>query len=288
MSDPRRKITIPTLREMKCRGEKISFLTAYDYPTARLEDEAGIEMILVGDSGAMCLLGHETTLTITMDEMVTLSRAVTRGARHAFVVGDLPYMSYQPSDRDAVVNSGRLLAEGAVDAVKLEGGRRMAGRVRAITDAGIPVMGHIGLTPQSHTQIGGFRSQGRSAAAALELLDDAQALEEAGAFALLVEAVPAQVAEVITDRLTIPVLSIGAGGACDGQLLIVHDILGLFEAFTPRFVRRYANVSDVMKSAFTEYRGEVKSGHFPGPEHQYPITDEELDAFRAAVEAKHR
>ncbi len=288
MADARRKITIPTLLEMKAKGEKISFLTAYDYPTARLEDEAGIEMILVGDSAAMCLLGHETTLTITMDEMVTLSRAVTRGAEHAFVVGDLPYMSYQPSDRDAVINAGRLLSEGAVDAVKLEGGRRMAGRVRAITDAGIPVMGHIGLTPQSHTQIGGYRSQGRSADAALALVGDALALEEAGAFALLVEAVPAEVAEVITKRLTIPVLSIGAGNACDGQLLIVHDLLGLFEAFTPRFVRRYANVAEVMRTAFTEYRDEVRGGHFPGPEHQYPIKGDELALFHAAVEAEGR
>lgn len=283
MSEPRRKITIPRLTEMKAQGEKISFLTAYDYPTARLQDQAGIEMILVGDSAAMCMLGHDTTLSITMDEMVTLSGAVTRGAKHAFVVGDLPYMSYQPSDRDAVLNAGRLLAEGGVDAVKLEGGVRMAGRVEAITEAGIPVMGHIGLTPQAHTQLGGFRSQGRSTDSALQLVRDAEAIEAAGAFSILVEAVPCEVAEAIVQRLTIPVLSIGAGSACDGQLLIVHDVLGLFEAFTPRFVRRYANLSEVMTDAFSVYRAEVRDGRFPGPEHQYPIPSEELEAFRARL-----
>ncbi|MEM7414315.1 MAG: 3-methyl-2-oxobutanoate hydroxymethyltransferase [Gemmatimonadota bacterium] len=283
MSEQRRKITIPHLLGMKERGEKISFLTAYDFPTARLEDEAGIEMILVGDSAAMCMLGHDTTLTITMNEMVTFSRAVTRGARYAFVVGDMPYMSYQPSDRDAVLNAGRLLSDGAVDAVKLEGGERMAPRVRAITEAGIPVMGHIGLTPQAHTQLGGFRSQGRTTDSALQLIRDAVAVEEAGAFSILVEAVPQEIAAAIRERLSIPVLSIGAGGDCDGQLLIVHDLLGLFEAFTPRFVRRYANLSQEMTAAFTRYRDEVRSGHFPGPEHQYPIPAGELEDFRARV-----
>lgn len=287
MCSARRKVTIPHLFGMKERGEKISFLTAYDYPTARLQDEAGIEMILVGDSAAMCVLGHDTTLSITMDEMVTLSRAVTRGARHAFVVGDMPYMSYQPSDREAIVNAGRLLAEGAVDAVKLEGGARMADRIRAITDAGIPVMGHIGLTPQSYTQLGGFRSQGRNLESALQLVRDAEAVQEAGAFSVLVEAVPQEVAEAIVDRLDIPVLSIGAGSACDGQLLIAHDILGLFDAFTPRFVRRYTNLGAVMLEAFAEYRQEVRSGDFPAPEHQYSIPREELEAFRAEVATAH-
>lgn len=284
MGSKRRKVTIPELQRMKERGEKISFLTAYDYPTARLEDEAGIEMILVGDSAAMCMLGHDTTLPITMDEMVTFCRAVTRGARYAFVVGDLPFMSYQPSDRDAVVNAGRLLAEGGADAVKLEGGRRILDRVRAISDAGIAVMGHIGLTPQSQSQLGGFRSQGRRADAALELLRDAADIEEAGAFALLIEAVPAEVGEAITQRLSIPVLSIGAGSGCDGQLLIVHDMLGLFDAFQPRFVRRYAQVGRVMTEAFCAYREDVKTGRFPEPRHQYPIPDEELASFRASVE----
>ncbi len=284
MTDERKKITIPHINEMKRRGEKISFLTAYDYPTALLEDRAGIEMILVGDSAAMCLLGHETTLTITMDEMITLSRAVTRAARYAFVIGDMPYMSYQPSDETAVKNAGRFMAEAGVDAVKLEGGRRMASRIEAITDAGIPVMGHVGLTPQAYTQQGGLRSQGKDADSALRLIRDAEAVEKAGAFALLIEAVPAEVAELIKERVSIPVLSIGAGGACDGQLLIVHDILGLFEAFTPRFVRRYANLSEIMSEAFKSYREEVRSGAFPGREHQYPISDEELGALRTSLE----
>ena len=285
MGNPRRKVTIPHLQKMKAKGEKISFLTAYDYPTARLEDEAGIDMILVGDSAAMCMLGHDTTLAITMSEMVTLSGAVTRGSKTAFVVGDLPFMSYQPSDRDAVVNAGLLMSEGGVDAVKLEGGTRVVDRVSAVTNAGIPVMGHIGLTPQSYTQLGGYRSQGRSADAALRLVEDAEALEAAGAFSLLIEAVPEEVAGLIAQRLSIPVLSIGAGGGCDGQLLIVHDLLGLFEAFTPRFVRRYANLSDVMLKAFTQYRDEVKAGDFPGPEHQYPISVDELEALRSGLEA---
>ena len=284
MSEKQQKITIPHINEMKRKGEKISFLTAYDYPTALLEDRAGIEMILVGDSAAMCLLGHETTLPITMDEMITLSSAVTRATQHAFVIGDMPYMSYQPSDQVAVQNAGRFMSEAGVDAVKLEGGVRMADRVAAITDGGIPVMGHIGLTPQSYTQQGGLRSQGKDVESALQLIRDAEAIEEAGAFAILIEAVPAEVAELIKERVSIPVLSIGAGGACDGQLLIVHDILGLFEAFTPRFVRRYANLSEIMSEAFTSYRDEVRSGDFPGHEHQYPISEEELEALRSSLE----
>ncbi len=284
MPEQRKKVTIPRINEMKKRGEKISFLTAYDYPTALLEDRAGIEMILVGDSAAMCLLGHETTLPITMDEMITLSSAVTRATQYAFVIGDMPYMSYQPSDEVAVANAGRFMSEAGVDAVKLEGGARMANRIAAITSAGIPVMGHIGLTPQSYTQQGGLRAQGRDLESALQLIRDAEAIEEAGAFALLMEAVPAEIAELITERVSVPVLSIGAGGACDGQLLIVHDVLGLFEAFTPKFVRRYANLSETMSEAFTSYREEVRSGAFPGPEHQYLIPEEELDALRSSLE----
>jgi 3-methyl-2-oxobutanoate hydroxymethyltransferase len=273
---------------MRRKGEKISFLTAYDYPTALLEDRAGIELILVGDSAAMCLLGHETTLQITMDEMITLASAVTRAALCAFVIGDMPYMSYQPSNQEAVRNAGRFMSEARVDAVKLEGGVRMVDRIAAITGAGIPVMGHIGLTPQSSSQMGGLRSQGRDMESALRLIRDAEAIEEAGAFALLIEAVPAEVGEMITKQAGIPVLSIGAGGACDGQLLIVHDILGLFEAFTPRFVRRYANLSATMSEAFSAYRNEVRSGAFPGPEHQYPIPPEELEALRSGLEWKGR
>jgi 3-methyl-2-oxobutanoate hydroxymethyltransferase len=283
-AEKRKKITIPRIQDLKRQGQKLSFLTAYDYPTAMLEDRAGIEMILVGDSAAMCLLGHETTLQISMDEMITLSSAVTRAVKYAFVIGDMPYMSYQPSNQRAVRNAGRFMAEARVDAVKLEGGARMTDRIRAINDAGIPVMGHIGLTPQSYSQLGGLRAQGRDMDSALRLIRDAQAIEEAGAFALLIEAVPAEIAGLITERLSIPVLSIGAGSACDGQLLIVHDLLGLFEAFTPRFVRRYANLSEVMTQAFEAYREDVRSGAFPGPEHQYPIREEELEALRSSLE----
>ncbi len=285
MSTNTDKITIPALRAMKRDGRKISCLTAYDYPTARLLDRVGIELILVGDSAAMCVLGHDSTLTITMDEMVTLCAAVSRGADNAFVVGDLPFMSYQPSDRDAVLNAGRLMAEGAVDAVKLEGGERMADRVSAITDAGIPCVGHVGLTPQSYTQLGGYRSQGRTAESALQLVRDAEALEAAGAFLLVVEAVPEEIGAEITRRLSIPVLSVGGGPSCDGQLVTLHDMLGLFDAFTPRFVRRYAEVGEVMLDAFARYRADVRTGNFPGPEHQYPISEDELKVFHDALAA---
>ncbi|MFH1610012.1 MAG: 3-methyl-2-oxobutanoate hydroxymethyltransferase, partial [Candidatus Bipolaricaulota bacterium] len=235
--EERRKLTIPDFLAMVERGEKITFLTAYDYPTALLEDRAGMDMILVGDSGAMCLLGHKTTLPATMNFMVAITGAVARAATRAFVVGDMPYMSYQPSNETAVRNAGRFIAEGGADAVKLEGGVRMAERVEAIVKAGIPVMGHIGLTPQAASAIGGLKAQGRSAATATALIGDAKSLEEAGAFSILLEAIPTKVAEVITQKAKIPILSIGSGPACHGQLLIVHDILGLFEAFTPKFVK---------------------------------------------------
>jgi len=267
------------------RGEKITFLTAYDYPTALLEDRAGMDMILVGDSGAMCLLGHRTTLPATMEFMVTITAAVSRAATRAFVVGDMPYMSYQPSNEAAIVNAGRFISEGGADAVKLEGGARMAERVEAIVKAGIPVMGHIGLTPQAASAIGGLKSQGRSAATAKALIEDAKCLEEAGAFSILLEAIPAKVAEVITGRAKVPILSIGSGPACHGQLLIVHDILGLFEAFTPKFVKKYADVSAVMLAAFQAYIKDVKDGVFPGREHTYTIPKEEWEALSRLLEA---
>jgi len=284
MSEKRKKVTIPELYAMVERGEPISFLTAYDYPTALLEDRAGMDMILVGDSGAMCLLGHTSTLPATMDFMVQITAAVSRAASRAFVVGDMPYMSYQPSDEVAVRNAGRFIAEGGADAVKLEGGARMADRVQAIVDAGIPVMGHIGLTPQAASMIGGLKSQGRSAEVALELLDDAQILEEAGAFSILVEAVPARVAELIVRQASVPILSIGSGGACHGQLLIVHDILSLFEAFTPKFVKKYADIASPMLEAFQSYIKDVKEGRFPAAEHEYRIPDEEWTRLEKAIE----
>jgi len=277
--EERKKLTIPDLQAMVERREKITFLTAYDYPTALLEDRAGMDMILVGDSGAMCLLGHKSTLPATMDFMVTITAAVCRAATRAFVVGDMPYMSYQPSDEVAIRNAGRFIAEGGADAVKLEGGARMADRIRAIVKAGIPVMGHIGLTPQAASMIGGLKAQGRSARAAQALLDDAQALEEAGVFAILLEAIPAKVAELIVERSKVIVLSIGSGPACHGQLLIVHDILSLFEAFTPKFVKKYADVASVMLQAFQNYIKDVKAGKFPAPEHTYAIPKEEWEAL---------
>ncbi|MCI2425967.1 3-methyl-2-oxobutanoate hydroxymethyltransferase [Candidatus Acetothermia bacterium] len=278
--EKRKKVTIPYLLEMKEKGELISFLTAYDYPTALIEDRAGIEMILVGDSAAMCLFGHRTTLPVTMDEMISITKGVTRATEYAFVVGDMPYMSYQSSYEEAIRNAGRFMGEAGVDAIKLEGGTRMAGVVKAIVNAGIPVMGHIGLTPQSYTQLGGFKSQGRDANTAMKLIDDALALEAAGAFSILLEAIPNEVGEIISERLDILTLGIGAGQACDGQLLIVHDLIGLFETFTPKFVKKYANVAAIMEQAFRDYRQDVRTRAFPQPEHYYPIPKDELAKLR--------
>lgn len=273
--EERKKVTIPDLYAMVERGERITFLTAYDYPTALLEDRAGIDMILVGDSGVMCLLGHETTLPAKMDFMVEITAAVSRAAKRAFIVGDMPYMSYQPSNELAIKNAGRFIAEGGADAVKLEGGARMAERVEAIVKAGIPVMGHIGLTPQAASQIGGLKAQGRSAETAKQLIEDAKVLEEVGAFSILLEAIPARVAEIIVKNAKVPILSIGSGAACHGQLLIVHDILKLFEAFTPKFVKAYADVASAMLKAFQDYIADVKAGKFPAREHEYRIPKEE-------------
>ena len=267
------KVTLTTLRTMKEQGEPISWLTAYDYPTAQLMDAAGIDMLLVGDSLGMTVLGFETTLPVTMDHMVTFTAAVSRGAERAFVVGDMPFLSYQAEPSEAVRNAGRLMAEGSADAVKLEGGERMAGAIAAITDAGIPVLGHIGLTPQSASQLGGYRAQGRTGEAAAALARDARAIEDAGAVALLVECVPPAAAHEILDAVSIPVLGLGSGVECDGQLLIVHDMLGLFDRFTPKFVKRYADVGDAMRAAFESYGAEVKSRSFPSDEHAYTMSE---------------
>jgi len=286
MMEEGKKVTIPDLYAMVARGERITFLTAYDYPTALLEDRAGIDMILVGDSAAMCLLGHATTLPAKMDFMVEITAAVSRAAKRAFVVGDMPYMSYQPSNELAIKNAGRFIAEGGADAVKLEGGARMAERVEAIVKAGIPVMGHIGLTPQAASAIGGLKAQGRDAETARQLIGDAKALEEAGAFSILLEAIPARVAEIIVRNARVPILSIGSGAACHGQLLIVHDILGLFEAFTPKFVKKYTDVSSVMLQAFQNYIADMKSGKFPTREHEYRIPKEEWQHLQALLEGR--
>ena len=273
--EKRKEVNINYLYSKKEEGEKISWLTAYDYPTALYEEKAGIEMILVGDSGGMTLLGYESTLPVTMDEMVMLTKAVTRATDKTFVVGDMPYMSYQPGEKEAIENAGRFMGECGTDAIKLEGGRRMASKVEAIVDAGIPVIGHIGMTPQSAAQLGGYKSQGRDAETARELMDDAKALEDAGAFAILLEAVPARVTELIYKEAEVPIYGIGAGGATDGQLLIVQDILGLFELFKPKFVKRFANLGEEMVDVFAQYKSEVKSGEFPADKHCYKIPDEE-------------
>jgi len=277
MTEERAEVNINYLYEKKEKGEKISWLTAYDYPTARYEEEAGVEMILVGDSGGMTLLGYDSTLPVTMDEMAMMTKAVTRATDRTFVVGDMPYMSYQASKEDAIKNAGRFMGECSTDAVKLEGGKRMAPTVEAMVDAGIPVIGHIGMTPQSAAQLGGYKSQGRDAESARQLIEDARALEDAGALAILLEAIPERVGKQIYEEAGVPIYGIGAGGATDGQLLIVQDILGLFELFKPRFVKRYANLGDEMVEAFEQYIDEVKAGEFPAEEHCYSIPDEEFE-----------
>jgi 3-methyl-2-oxobutanoate hydroxymethyltransferase len=273
----REKITIPKLYEMKAKREPITWLTAYDYPTALLMDRAGIEMILVGDSAGMTMLGYQTTLPVTMDQMITFTAAVCRAVKYAFVIGDMPYMSYQINPEEAIRNAGRFMSECGTDAVKLEGGARVAPIIEAITNAGIPVMGHIGLTPQSASQLGGYKAQGRTAEGARQLIGDAKALEEAGAFAILLECMPAEVATIITRQAKIPVLGLGSGDRCDGQLMIVHDMLGFFERFTPKFVKRYANLSPILLEAFSAYREDVKAKEFPKPEHFYTMAQGEAN-----------
>jgi len=268
---------------MKRRGDKLTMLTAYDAPSALLADRAGVELILVGDTAAMVMLGHESTLPVTLDEMIFLTRAVTRAARRPLVIGDLPFGSYEISDEQAVASALRLVKEGGADLVKLEGAGRMASRVRAIAESGIGVMGHVGLTPQSATRLGGFRAQGRTAASALALLDDALSLEQAGAVALVLEAVPAPVAAAISERLSLPTIGIGAGAACDGQVLVWHDLLGLYAGPTPRFVRRYAELAGEIAAALESYVADVRSGSFPEERHTYSIPEQELAGFEQAL-----
>jgi 3-methyl-2-oxobutanoate hydroxymethyltransferase len=276
----RKKISTLAFRRKKAKGEPITMLTAYDYPTGLAIDSVGIDSILVGDSLGMVVLGYENTLPVTMDEMIHHCKAVARGARYALLIGDMPFMSYQVSIQDAVRNAGRFLQEGGMDAVKLEGGLERVPAVEAIVGTGIPVMGHIGLTPQSVHQLGGFRTQGKTAAAAKRLLDEAQALERGGCFGLVLEAVPAQLARLLSDRLTIPTIGIGAGAGCDGQVLVTHDLLGLFDRFTPRFVKRYAELHKEMEEAFTAFKADVESGKFPADEHGTQMAEEEWRAFR--------
>jgi 3-methyl-2-oxobutanoate hydroxymethyltransferase len=263
--------TISKIQELKNAGEKITMLTAYDYSTARLVDDAGVHLILVGDSLGMVVLGYDSTVPVSMDEMLHHIRAVVRGARTALVVGDMPFMSYQASVEDAMRNAGRLLQQGGCQAVKLEGGVVMAETTRRIVNCGIPVMGHIGLTPQSIHQLGGHRVQGKTTDAAKRLLEDALALEQAGAFAIVLELVPVQLAKLITGKLRIPTIGIGAGPFCDGQVLVINDMLGLFTDFVPKHTKQYAKLASAMKNAISEYCADVKSGSFPSAEHGVSI-----------------
>jgi len=275
-----KKKTIFDFYEMKKKGEKVAWMTAYDAPTAACAEAAGMDMLLVGDSLGMCVCGLPGTVPVTMEMCLHHTRAVRRGAPNTFVIGDMPFLSYQTNASDAVLNAGRFLKEADADAIKLEGGVRVADKIRAIADAGIVVFGHIGLTPQSSGQLGGFKAQGRTLETARLVLKDALAVQEAGAHALLVEAVAPEVTAVIREKLSIPVYGIGAGLPCDGQLLIVADLLGLFEAFTPKFVKKYANLADDMKRAFGEYIQDVRAGQFPGPEHVYNMLPGEVDRLK--------
>lgn len=278
-STQRKKVTTHTFRTKKARGEVITMLTAYDYPTALAVDLAGIDSILVGDSLGMVVLGYDSTLPVTMEDMLHHCKAVARGAKNALLVGDMPFMSYQASVDEAVRNAGRFLQEAGMGAVKLEGGRERRAAVEAIVGAGIPVMGHLGLTPQSIHQFGGFRAQGKTTQAAKRLLEDAILLQEAGCFSIVLETIPAQVAKYISDKLEIPTVGIGAGDGCDGQVLVTHDLLGLFDRFTPSFVKKYAELHSIMATAFEQYKSDVEQGQFPTLEHSFEMSDEDWTIF---------
>jgi 3-methyl-2-oxobutanoate hydroxymethyltransferase len=274
------RISINQIKEMKEKGEKITMLTAYDYPIARLIDELGIPMILVGDSLGMVVLGYESTIPVTIEEMLHHTKAVVRGTRKALVVGDLPFMTYHISTADAQRNAARFIQEGGAQAVKLEGGVNIAEKVSAIVGCGIPVMGHIGLTPQSINQLGGYRVQGRTEETAKRLLEDAKALEQAGAFAIVMETVPTPLATLITQRISIPTIGIGAGNGCDGQVQVVSDILGLFTDFVPKHAKQYANLASTIRAAITEYDREVKAGSFPAEEQSFSMDESILDRLK--------
>jgi 3-methyl-2-oxobutanoate hydroxymethyltransferase len=273
------KLPLTELADMKRRGEKIVMVTAYDAPSGRLADAAGVDIILVGDSAAMVVLGHDSTVPATVEEMLVLAKAVTRGARRPLVISDMPFGSFQISDEQALEHAVRFLKEAGADGVKLEGAGPSIGRVRALVAAGIPVMGHVGLTPQSATMLGGFKAQGRTAAKAQQLVDDALALEAAGCFSIVLEAIPAPVAIRVTKALSVPTIGIGAGPACDGQVLVWHDMLGLYEGRAPRFVKRYADLATEIRQALEAYAADVRTGRFPEEQHTYAMADEELALF---------
>ena len=276
MSETRKKITLPYLFKKAAQGEPISWLTCYDYPTAYLQEQAGVEMILVGDSLGMTMLGYDSTLPVTMNDMIRHASAVRRGAPTAFIVGDMPYMSYQPGNEIAVKNAGRFMAEAGCDAIKLEGGAAMAPRIKAIVDAGIPAIGHLGLTPQSVSALGGFRLQGKSAALAKQIIDDAKALEEAGAFAILLELVPDRLCQIITERAeNCLIMSLGSGPHAHGQLLIYHDMFGLYPKFKPKMAKVYGNAGEIILNGLQNYVHEVKDGTFPAEENYFGMKDEE-------------
>lgn len=280
------KLAIPDIWQMAEDKIPISMITCYDYPSARIVDGAGVDIVLVGDSVAMTVLGYPNTLPATMEMMLIFAAAVARGCERAFVLGDMPYMSYQASVSEAIHNAGRFMAEAGVDGIKLEGGRAVSDAVRGIVNAGIPVMGHLGLTPQSASLIGGYKVQGRTADAAVALLDDALALEDAGVFAILLELVPARVAEVITNKISVPTISIGSGEGCSGHCQIYHDAIGMFEAFTPRHAKRYAEIGATLREALEQFNREIKDGTYPGPEHSFKIPAEELQAFLEAAQQR--
>ena len=282
-SSERRKVTLFDLQAMKQQGRKITMLSIPDYPMALLADRAGLDTILVGDSLAMTVLGYDTTVPVTMEEMLHHTKAVTRATKYAFVVGDMPFMSNNTSERDAIINAGRFMQEGGTDSVKVEGGANAAHIVTAIVKAGIPVMGHIGLTPQHISLLGGYRVQGRDVQTARRVIDDALAIEEAGAFAIILECVPNQISKIVTERLRIPTISYGAGESCDGQGLVAHDILGMFDKFTPKFVKKYAELGEQIQEAFEAYVSDVVSGQFPTDGHSFHIKKEDLKKVMGQV-----
>ncbi len=283
----KKRVTVPEV--MAAKGKrKLTMLTAYDYPMALLVDQSDIDMILVGDSLAMVVLGHEDTLSVGMDEMLHHTLAVSRGAKRSLVVGDMPFLSYHGSIEQAVLNAGRFLKEGRAQAVKLEGGARVVPQIKAIVEAQIPVQGHIGLTPQSLAQFGGFKVQGKTAEAGAVLIEDAQALTEAGCFSIVLEGIPAPIAAMITDAIPIPTIGIGAGSHCDGQVLVIHDVLGLFDRFVPKFVKQYVRLGETIREALTRYREEVENGLFPGPEHTFSMDDQEVAKLETGKRKKPR
>jgi len=283
-STERKPVTLPRIAEMKLNAEPIVMVTAYDFPSAQMAEEAGVDIVLVGDSGGMTVLGYDSTVPVGMDEMIMLASAVRRGLKTPLLVGDMPFGSYERSNEQAVENATRLVKEAGCDAVKLERGGASADRARAIVNAGIPVMGHVGLTPQTATALGGFKAQGKTAGSASHIAQEALELQEAGCFSIVFEAIPADITEVLMQRMTVPVIGIGAGGATDGQVLVWHDLLGIFSGHSPKFVKRYAEARKDMVAGLSEYAKEVRSRAFPGPEHVYAVEPDEVEAFRSYLD----